>query len=298
MSHEIRTPMNAVLGLADMALREDMTPLAKAYLHQIKASGKNLLVIINDILDFSKVESGKMEIIEDNYEPYSLCNDLSGIVISRIREKNIEFIMDVSPELPQKMYGDNVRIHQVILNLLTNSVKYTEQGRVKLTITPKEQTDYSVILCVSVSDTGIGIKPEDQEKIFNSFQQVDSKRNRNIEMGTVEHGKKLGRKLGMPTVNLIPPAGKLLPPNGVYYSQVIVRGEKYNAISNIGCKPTVSVEKVVGIESFLYDFDRDIYGETIEVQLLAFKRPEMRFENVEQLKVQMEADIAEGRKFH
>ena len=117
-------------------------------------------------------------------------------------------------------------------------------------------------------------------------------------MGTVEHGKKLGRKLGMPTVNLIPPASKLLPPNGVYFSKVSVQGKEYNGISNIGCKPTVSEEKVIGIESFLYDFDRDIYGENIEVQLLGFKRPEMHFESVEHLKVQMEADIEEGRKFH
>ena len=117
-------------------------------------------------------------------------------------------------------------------------------------------------------------------------------------MGTVEHGKKLGRQLGMPTVNLIPPISKLLPPNGVYYSKVSVQGRQYNGISNIGCKPTVSKEKVIGIESFLYDFDRDIYGENIEVQLLTFKRPEMHFESVKQLKIQMEADIAEGRRFH
>ncbi len=181
MSHEIRTPMNAVLGLADMALREEMSPLAKAYLHQIKASGKNLLVIINDILDFSKIESGKMDIIEDTYEPYSICNDLSGIVVSRIGEKNIEFIMDISPELPRKMYGDNVRIHQVILNLLTNAVKYTEQGRVKLSISAKKKEKESVLLFIEIADTGIGIKPEDQGKLFNSFQQVDSKRNRNVE---------------------------------------------------------------------------------------------------------------------
>jgi len=117
-------------------------------------------------------------------------------------------------------------------------------------------------------------------------------------MGTVEHGKKLGRKLGMPTVNLVPPASKLLPPNGVYFSKVSVLGREHNGISNIGCKPTVSEEKVIGIESFLYDFDRDIYGENITVQLLAFKRPEMQFESVKQLKVQMEEDIDEGRRFH
>ncbi len=191
MSHEIRTPMNAVLGLADIALREDMTPLARAYLSQIKASGRNLLAIINDILDFSKVESGKMEIIEDIYEPYSLCNDLSGIVTTRIGEKDIEFIMDISPELPNQMFGDSVRIHQVILNLLTNAVKYTVKGSVKLSICVKEHDDEYVTLLVSVSDTGIGIKPEDKDKLFLSFQRVDSKRNRNIE----------GTGLGLPLSN-------------------------------------------------------------------------------------------------
>lgn len=117
-------------------------------------------------------------------------------------------------------------------------------------------------------------------------------------MGTVEHGRKLGRKLGMPTVNLIPPKGKLLPPNGVYYSRVIVHGEKYDAISNIGCKPTVSNERVVGIESYLYDFDQDIYGENIAVCLYVFKRAEMHFENVNQLQRQMASDIADGKKYH
>jgi len=117
-------------------------------------------------------------------------------------------------------------------------------------------------------------------------------------IGTVEHGKKLGRKLGMPTVNLMPTTSKLLPPNGVYFSKVSIQGKQYNAISNIGCKPTVSDERIVGIESFLYYFEKDIYGEKIAVHLLAFKRPEMHFDSVEQLKVQMETDIAERKRFH
>lgn len=117
-------------------------------------------------------------------------------------------------------------------------------------------------------------------------------------MGKVSHGRKLGRKLGMPTVNLMPPEEKLLPPFGVYYSSVTVGEHTYDAISNIGYKPTVSEEKVVGIESYLYDFDREIYGEDIEVSLYAFKRAEMRFANVEQLKVQMEKDIQEGKNYH
>lgn len=117
-------------------------------------------------------------------------------------------------------------------------------------------------------------------------------------IGSVQHGKALGRKLGMPTVNLLPEKDKLLPPKGVYYSQVLYKGKIYEAISNIGYKPTVSQEEILGVESYLYDFEEQIYGEDIEVGLLAFKRPEMRFESVEVLREQMHRDILEGKKYH
>ncbi|MDE6595183.1 MAG: PocR ligand-binding domain-containing protein [Oscillospiraceae bacterium] len=181
MSHEIRTPMNAVLGLADLALREEMSASAREYIHQIKASSKNLLVIINDILDFSKIESGKMDINEVEYEPLSLINDLTSIVNSRIGSKEIEFTMDISPDLPKSLYGDSVRIHQIILNLLTNAVKFTHHGEVHFKIDFELKDEDTAVMKAEVSDTGIGIKKKDMQKIFNSFQQVDSKRNRNIE---------------------------------------------------------------------------------------------------------------------
>ncbi len=183
MSHEIRTPMNAILGMVDLALREDMSPAARDFIKQIKISGKNLLVIINDILDFSKIEAGKMDIIEAEYEPLSVINDVAGIVNSRIGIKPIEFTMDISPKLPKKLFGDNYRIHQILINLLNNAVKFTKKGEVHLTVDcevyPKNP-EYAIIT-TSISDTGIGIKKEDIGKLFNSFQQVDSKRNRNIE---------------------------------------------------------------------------------------------------------------------
>lgn len=115
--------------------------------------------------------------------------------------------------------------------------------------------------------------------------------------GTVVHGRRLGRTIGMPTVNLLPEADKLLPPRGVYYSQVSYRGRHYKSISNIGCKPTVSDENVMGVETYLYNFDEDIYGKDIIVNLLAFKRPEMKFDSLEGLKRQMQEDIAEGEKW-
>ncbi len=181
MSHEIRTPMNAVLGMAEMALREDMSSSARNYLHQIRASGKNLLVIINDILDFSKIESGKMDIMPVTYEPLSTINDIASIINSRIGDKNIEFTMDVSPELPTKLLGDSVRVQQILINLLNNAVKFTAHGHVSLKIDFERISGDKIALKASVSDTGTGIKKEDMEKIFRSFQQVDSKRNRNVE---------------------------------------------------------------------------------------------------------------------
>ena len=181
MSHEIRTPMNAVIGMAEMALREDLPANARNYINQIITSGKTLLNIINDILDFSKVESGKMTIEEVEYEPMSIINDVANIINTRIGEKDIELILDISPNLPRKVLGDCERIKQVIINLSNNAVKFTKQGQVVLKVGYTQTKDDEINLEVAVSDTGIGIKEEDLHKLFQSFQQLDSKRNRNIE---------------------------------------------------------------------------------------------------------------------
>lgn len=181
MSHEIRTPMNAVIGLAEMALREDLPPNAKDYINQIKSSGKTLLTIINDILDFSKVESGKMDIVEEEYEPVSVIHDVSSIISTRLEKEDVEFILDMNPNIPRRLVGDNIRIKQIIINLANNAVKFTKTGQVKLSFDYKEIDSDDIELLFSVEDTGIGIKKNDIEKLFQSFQQLDSKRNRNIE---------------------------------------------------------------------------------------------------------------------
>ena len=181
MSHEIRTPMNAVIGMAEMALREELPPTAREYIGQIKEAGKSLLTIINDILDFSKIESGKMDITEVDYEPMSLLYDVSNIIMTRLKDKDVELILDVAPNIPHKLWGDNIRIKQILLNLANNAAKFTMQGKVTMRMECAKTTPDEIRLQITIEDTGIGIRKEDMGKIFQSFQQVDSKRNRNIE---------------------------------------------------------------------------------------------------------------------
>lgn len=181
MSHEIRTPMNAVIGMAEMTLREELPPVARDYVSQIKSSGQTLLTIINDILDFSKIESGKMDINEAEYKPMSIINDIVNIIGTRIGNKNVELLMDVNPELPEELLGDSIRIKQVMVNIANNAVKFTQEGMVRLAVDFAWLDGNTVELRVTVTDTGRGIKKEDMGKLFQSFQQLDSKRNRNIE---------------------------------------------------------------------------------------------------------------------
>lgn len=181
MSHEIRTPMNAVIGMAEMALREELPVAARDYIMQIKEAGRSLLTIINDILDFSKIESGKMDIVEEEYEPMSMVYDVANIVLTRLKGKDVELILDIDPNLPNKLLGDSIRVKQILLNLANNAVKFTSRGKIVIKMDSEEMPGGSILLRASVEDTGIGIKEEDTGKLFQSFQQVDSKRNRNIE---------------------------------------------------------------------------------------------------------------------
>ena len=191
MSHEIRTPMNAVIGMADMALRQDLPPFARNYLEQIKSSGKALLNIINDVLDYSKIESGSFSITPEDYEPMSIINDVSTIIMNRIMHKNIEFLLDIDPKLPRLINGDCQRLRQILINLANNAVKFTDKGYVRLTMRFEIKDADNIVLFFTIRDTGIGIKKDDLSKLFNSFQQVDSKRNRHIE----------GTGLGLAIVN-------------------------------------------------------------------------------------------------
>ena len=181
ITHEIRTPMNAIVGMTEILLRQDLKEQERGYLMNIKNSGNALLNIVNDILDFSKMESGKMELVEDEYEPMAMFNDLSMIFLTRIGEKDMEILFDIDEKLPTKLYGDGLRIRQVIINIVNNAIKFTERGFVKLQVRVGKVNGDIMELLVSVQDTGQGIKEEDMDKLFGSFQQVDSKRNRGKE---------------------------------------------------------------------------------------------------------------------
>ncbi len=181
MSHEIRTPINAVLGMNEMILRESGDDDILEYAANIDSAGNTLLALINTILDFSKIEDGKMELVPVKYDTASLLNDLYHSIIQRADSKGLAFVMQADETLPCSLCGDDIRVSQIIMNLLTNAVKYTEKGTVTLTVTAEEMSEKSVKLRVSVKDTGIGIKAEDLGRLFESFERLDEIRNRNIE---------------------------------------------------------------------------------------------------------------------
>lgn len=180
MSHEIRTPINAILGMNEMILREEKDPAIRGYAGNIQASGNSLLSIVSDVLDISKIESGKLEIIPVDYEVNSLISDCCNMAAGRAKAKELELLVECADNVPMKLCGDETHIRQIIMNLLTNAVKYTEKGTVKLIVSGRF-TDGGFVLKVDVSDTGIGITEENLPQLFTQFQRFDLQRNRNIE---------------------------------------------------------------------------------------------------------------------
>lgn len=181
MSHEIRTPINAVLGMDEMILRECKDRQILEYANDIDSAGHQLLSLVNDILDFSKIESGKMELHPVEYEMFSIMNDCYNMIFMRAKRKDLAFSIVNDPNIPAFLYGDEVRIRQIIMNLLTNAVKYTKDGSVTLKFDFENTDEDNINLIISVKDTGIGISEDDQKYLFDSFKRIDEKTNRNIE---------------------------------------------------------------------------------------------------------------------
>lgn len=181
MSHEIRTPINAVLGLNSIILRDSNEDSIKEYAKDIDSAGKSLLSLINDILDFSKIEAGKMDIVPVEYRLGALITDCKNMMFGRVSDKNLEFIISCDEKAPSVLYGDEVRIRQIIINLLSNAVKYTEKGKVTLDVKYEQMGDDFTSLIISVIDTGMGISEDNIENLFESFKRIDEVKNRNIE---------------------------------------------------------------------------------------------------------------------
>ena len=181
MSHEIRTPINAMLGMDEMILRESKEKQTLEYAGDIMSAGNTLLTIVNDILDFSKIEEGRMEIIPEQYKTAGLINDLINLTRDRAEKKGLKFEVEADPGIPALLFGDENRVRQCILNLLTNAIKYTNEGSVKMSLGYERADDSDIDLRVSVEDTGIGMREEDIEKLFSPFTRLEEKRNRSIE---------------------------------------------------------------------------------------------------------------------
>lgn len=262
MSHEIRTPINAILGMNEMILRESEDEDILGYSQNIKQSGNTLLQLINGILDFSKIEDGKMEIVPVRYKTASLISYYQFSISGRAQAKNLKLVFDIDPNLPTELMGDDTRINQVVINLLTNAVKYTEKGTITLTIKEKERKDGNINIFFAVKDTGIGIKSEDMTKLFESFERLDVIRNRNIE----------GTGLGM-TIS-----GKLLD----------LMGSKMNVESVYGEGSTFSFELWQKIENEkpIGDYKKAIErAEEVEVYKESFRAPEARILVVDDTKM-------------
>lgn len=224
MSHEIRTPINTIIGLNEMILREDISDEIAENAINIQNASKMLLTTINDILDLSKLESGKMDIVPTRYEISSMFSDLVNLVWIRAHQKNLEFKVDIDPEIPSMLYGDEVRIKQVVTNLLTNAVKYTESGSVTLTAKCERIAADQILLRISVQDTGMGIRKESLDDLFNSFKRVDETENRNIE------GTGLGLSISKQLMDMM---GGKLTVDSVYHKGSVFTIEVQQRIVNV-----------------------------------------------------------------
>ena len=192
VSHEIRTPVNTICGMSEMALREHDLEKMREEVYDIRDAGHELMALVSDILDFSQLQQGKMNLEEEAYNITSTINDIINIAMARKADRQIELIIDCDANIPSGLYGDEKKIRRVMLNLIDNAIKFTNEGGIVVRIYARKE-NYGVNLCVSVSDTGIGIEEEGLEKLFESFSQIDTRRNR--QEGGIGLGLAISREL-------------------------------------------------------------------------------------------------------
>lgn len=242
MSHEIRTPINAVIGMDEMILRESREENVREYAMDIMNAGQNLLSLINDILDFSKIESGKMELVPVEYDLSSVLHDVLNMITVKARDKGLKVEADIDNSLPSKLWGDDVRIRQILLNLMNNAVKYTDEGYVKLTVHGKTEGENAVIH-FEVVDSGIGIREEDLSKLFLEFERIEENKNRNIE------GTGLGLSI---TVKLLELMESRLNVESVYQKGSTFSFELIQRI--VDSEPIGNLEERIRLNASSYDY--------------------------------------------
>jgi signal transduction histidine kinase/CheY-like chemotaxis protein len=256
MSHEIRTPMNAVIGMSELALRIDGMPrLASEYILGIKQAGQNLLSIINDILDFSRIESDNLDITPLPYILSSVLNDVVNVIRVRVSEKPVFFTANIDAKIPGNLIGDETRVRQIMLNLLSNAAKYTSEGYITLSVSAKQAGDGRIILCIEVEDSGIGIKPEDLEGLFGTFVRVDSEHNKGVE------GTGLGLSI---TKSLCHAMGGEVTVSSEYGKGSVFTATIYQMVESD--VPMAAVENAAEKSVLFYD-ERSFYAESIFITL-------------------------------
>ena len=254
MSHEIRTPINTIIGLNEMILREDVSEEVMEDAANIKSAGKLLLNLINDILDMSKIQSGRMQLLDAPYQTGEMLSDLVGMMWIRAKEKKLEFHVDVSPDIPNDVVGDEVRIKQILINVLNNAIKYTKEGSVSLSVQSEMIDDNTVNMIYNVTDTGVGIKPEDIPYLFSAFKRVDEDTNKHIE------GTGLGLSIVKQLVDLM--GGKVT----------------VNSIYTKGSTFIIEIPQIIETQTKMgqYDFDKTKSLATHKDYLPRFEAPQAR----------------------
>ena len=254
MSHEIRTPLNGILGMDEMILRETRESGTKKHALEIKSAGDTLLSIINDILDLSKIESGNFEIIPVDYDLASILNDVLSITRPRAVKKGLSYHFKVEESIPASLHGDEIRLRQIMLNVINNAIKYTAKGYITIEVSHRERPDATVELVVSVADTGIGIKDEDKDTLFQSFHRLDTQKNRNIE------GTGLGLHITSRILNMM--SGRI----------------RFNSIYGKGSVFVLTIPQKVVNPRPIGDFSKavDEYLESIETDEVTLYAPDVR----------------------
>lgn len=273
MSHEIRTPINTVLGLNEIILRqEDASEEIRKDARNIQGAGRMLLALINDILDFSKIEAGKMDIVPVNYNMSSLLSEIVNMIWLKADEKGLKFNVDIDPEVPQTLFGDEVRIKQILINLLNNAIKYTKEGSVTLHMECEFPDTGEALLLIQVSDTGMGIKPEALPHLFDTFQRVDEEKNRHIE------GTGLGLSIVKQLVELMD--GKI----------------NVNSVYSQGSTFSVTLKQGVSSDERIGDINITGAGGTAEKFEHSFHAPDARILIVDdnEMNLQVERKLLEG----